>query len=311
MDILVFSLSCISPFFLYLTVGYLAKRLLHIRAESFLDLNKLAFYTLLSSNLFLNIYGKNVEGVNFGSTLFFAVLAVVAVLSVFWPMYRIRKIANTDRSVLIQGIMRTNFILFGIPLTERIIGHPTSGLAGILTAVIIPTFNVLAVFILTIYSDRQPGFRSVVRSLVSNPLLIAAFSAILLNVFHADIGSFAQDILKSLSSAAIPIALIALGGRFTFTKYGSSFLVIEFLFYRLILIPAVVTSVAIFLGFHGEELALILVLFASPPSVTSYTMAQQMGANEHLAAKILVYGTILSSISLFGFISVFKYLGYF
>ncbi|MDO4754461.1 MAG: AEC family transporter [Bacillota bacterium] len=300
------------PFFIYLSLGYASKAVLHIKEESFADLNKLAFYTMLSANLFLNIYDTQLSEIRFLPALEFCISAIIVIVTLFWTMYARRKLPPTDKSVLIQGIFRTNFILFGIPLTERILGHPSSGLAGILTAVIIPSFNILAVIVLAIYSGKKASVFDVLKNIAKNPLLIAAFVAIMLNTFQLKISDFSLQIIRALGSAAIPVALMALGGRFDFSKYeGGRKVLIEALIYRLILIPAVVSSVSVFFGFRGEALALILVLFASPTSVTSYTMAHQMGANEKLAAKLLVYGTTLSSVTLFVFISVYKMLGFF
>lgn len=308
MDILLFSLSCIMPFFIYLAIGYTSKILLKLRQESFSDINKLAFYTFLPVNLFLNIYGANFDGVEFAPTLMFSVLVLVITVTLFWLMYSRRNMPDTDKSVLIQSLFRTNFILFGIPLTERILGQQSTGLAGILTAIIIPAFNVLAVIVLTVYGkERSKSGRDIVREILTNPLIVAAVLGIAANGFGVRIDGFTMGILHTMAITAIPVALMALGGRFDFSKYeGGKARLAEALFYRLLLVPAIVTTIAAFMGFRGEPLALILVLFASPTSVTSYTMAQQMGANEKLAAKLLVYGTVLSSLSLFVFISAFK-----
>lgn len=311
-EILVFSLSCILPFFCYLSIGYASKRLLKIKPESFIDINKLAFYTLLPANLFMNIYGAELGGMDFAGALVFSVLGLVAAVVIFWTLYQVRDIHHTDRSVLIQAAFRTNFILFGIPLTGRILGHEPSGLAGLITAAVIPAFNVLAIIVLTVYSGEKMNIRKLFRDMAKNPLLEAVAAAVLLNAVGYRLHDMTLQVLKSLAAAAVPVALMALGGRFVFARdSGGIYYLVEAIFFRLILIPAVATGIAVFLGFRGEALALILVLFGSPTSVTSYTMAQQMGGNERLAAQLLVYGTLFSSLSLFVFISFYKAAGLF
>ena len=49
---------------------------------------------------------------------------------------------------MIQNSFRSNFILFGIPLTQNIMGSTVSGLAGLMTALVIPLFNILSVIVL-------------------------------------------------------------------------------------------------------------------------------------------------------------------
>lgn len=307
MDTFLFSISCIAPFFIYIAMGYGARKLLKISSDSFADVNKLSFYTFLAISLFLNIYTSDLAEIEFGPVLTLAVALVTFYIVVFWLYYGHRKISRDVKSVLIQGAFRTNFVLFGVPMTARIIGHPVSGLAGILTATIIPAFNVLAVLLLSIYSGKKPSVGSVLKGIVKNPLLIASFIAIVLNAVDYEMSDFSLKLLKSLGVAAIPVSLMALGGRFEFTSSGHTGLIVENLFFRLIVAPAIAVTIAISIGFRGEALALILVLFGSPVSVSSYTMAQQMGGNEDIASKLLVYGTCLSALSLFMFITLLKH----
>ncbi len=308
-EILLFSLSCVAPFFIYLLIGYSSKSLLHIKDESFIDINKLSFYVFLPATLFLNIYNAKLKEIDFGAPVIFSMSCVAVVVAILWFYYGNRKLPAKDKGVLIQAIFRTNFILFGIPMTELITGNPATGMAGVMTAVVIPSFNVLAVIVLAIYSNTKPSPLAVLKKMTKNPLILASFFGILTNLTGIHFGDFILYILKILATTAIPVSLIALGGRFDFTRYeGGKYVLAESIVLRLILIPAIVTGAAALLGFRGETLALILVLFATPPSTSSYTMAQQMGCNDRLAAKILVYGTTLSSITLFLFISVFKML---
>jgi len=86
------------------------------------------------------------------------------------------------------------------------------------------------------------------------------------------------------------MALFALGGRFIFrTERSTIRLLLEGLLVRLFVVPLIAIFVSVSFGIRGEALALLLVLFGGPVAVTSYTMAQQMGGNEQLAAQLLVY----------------------
>ncbi len=76
--------------------------------------------------------------------------------------------------MLIQGIFRSNFILFGLPVTIALCGEENSGVTSMVIAVIIPLFNILAVFALEYF--RGGRFRSgkALRGIVTNPLIIAS-----------------------------------------------------------------------------------------------------------------------------------------
>ena len=45
---------------------------------------------------------------------------------------------NSRRGVMLQGMFRSNFVLFGIPISTALFGDTAAGLASILIAVIIP-----------------------------------------------------------------------------------------------------------------------------------------------------------------------------
>jgi malate permease and related proteins len=64
------------------------------------------------------------------------------------------------------------------------------------------------------------------------------------------------------------------------------------------------------LGFRGEALLGLMVLFASPTAVSSYTMAQQMGADGKLAGQLVAFTTGVSLLTIFLFVFLFKQLGY-
>ena len=47
---------------------------------------------------------------------------------------------------------------------------------------------------------------------------------------------------------------------------------------------------------------ILLALFASPAAVSSFTMAEQMGGDGELAGQLMMFGTTLSVVTMFGFI---------
>ena len=80
---------------------------------------------------------------------------------------------------------------------------------------------------------------------------------------------------------------------------------------RLVIVPAVALSLAIYLGFRDIELVTLLAIFASPCAVASFAMAQQMGSDADLAGNCVVYTTGLSCFTIFCWVFVLKTLGLF
>ena len=76
-----------------------------------------------------------------------------------------------------------------------------------------------------------------------------------------------------------------------------------------LIIPVVMVGLAVLLGFHHEELGVMVILFGAPAAVSSYPMAEAMGGDGTLAASQLVLTTVFSMGTLFGLIYVGKLLG--
>ena len=62
---------------------------------------------------------------------------------------------------------------------------------------------------------------------------------------------------------------------------------------KLLAMPAIGYAIARAAGFGGELLVVALLFLASPCAVTSYVMADQMGADRELAAAAIALSTLL------------------
>jgi len=62
---------------------------------------------------------------------------------------------------------------------------------------------------------------------------------------------------------------------------------------RLVLIPLAFVAGAVLLGFRGQELCALMILFAAPVAVSSYPMAVAMGADGDFAAQMVAWTTVL------------------
>ncbi|MBR3933246.1 MAG: AEC family transporter [Clostridia bacterium] len=115
--------------------------------------------------------------------------------------------------------------------------------------------------------------------------------------------------VKDVSSVATPLAIIVLGAEFEYSTVKESVkeLIIT-VSTRLVFVPLIMLSAAVLLGFSGEALACILITFGAPIAVSSFSMVQQMGGDEHLAAHVVIMSSAFCLITLFGWIYVLSYL---
>lgn len=307
MEQLSLAITVVFPLFFMMALGYYLK-VIGLFHEVFLNqLNNLCFKIFLPVVLFCNIYNSDF------STLFDVKLILFSVGSVtvsfLLLLFLIPKIEKEDnnRGVMIQGIFRSNFILFGIPVASSLHGIENTGVCSILIAFVVPFYNLFAIVALSMYSSEKKDISTVWKSILKNPLIIASCLGILFSGLGIVIPPLLMSSISSVGSIATPLSLIALGGGFAFGDLGKypKKLCIS-LFGKLFAMPAVFLALAVALGYRNIELTAILAMFASPTAVSSYTMAQSMKVNDVLAGQIVVFGSLCSVVSICFWITLLK-----
>lgn len=308
MNNLYLAVSVVFPLFCMMALGYFLKAI-GIFNDLFLkQLNGLCFRVFLPLVLFINIYQSDFFELFSARLILFAVILVV--VSFILLMIIIPKIEpeNNNRGVMIQGIFRSNYILFGVPIAQTLYGNEHTGTTAILIAFIIPLFNLLSVVALSIYSKQKQSRKQVLAEVIHNPLIIGSVVAFFFVLTGIRLPILIEHTIADISKVATPLALIVLGGSFQFKSIGAykKQLSISVLG-KLILLPGIFIPIAILFGFRKIELAALMAIFASPTAVSTFTMAQNAKANYKLSGQIVVLDSMLSVVSIFLWIVVLKY----
>lgn len=308
MNNLYLAVSVVFPLFCMMALGYFLKAI-GIFNDLFLkQLNGLCFRVFLPLVLFINIYQSDFFELFSAKLILFAVILVV--VSFILLMIIIPKIEpeNNNRGVMIQGIFRSNYILFGVPIAQTLYGNEHTGTTAILIAFIIPLFNLLSVVALSIYSKQKQSRKQVLAEVIHNPLIIGSVVAFFFVLTGIRLPILIEHTIADISKVATPLALIVLGGSFQLKSIGAykKQLSISVLG-KLILLPGIFIPIAILFGFRKIELAALMAIFASPTAVSTFTMAQNAKANYKLSGQIVVLDSMLSVVSIFLWIVVLKY----
>ena len=312
MESLFIALDTVLPLFLMMAVGYVT-RLTHLLNEgSARQVNKVIFKIFLPLLVFINIYDSDIVGSFRGNLIIFAAAGVLVEFLISLILVLLTEQENTRRGVMLQGMFRSNFVLYGIPLSTVLFGSQAAGIASLLIAVIIPMFNVLAVLALEMFNGQRPNLWRVLIGILTNPLILASAAGILCNYFQLALPKAIYSTASSLAGIATPLAFVVLGASLNFGETGRCArpLVLT-LAVKLLLYPAAALGTAILMGFQGAELAVLLALFGSPVAVSSFTMAQQMGGDDQLAGQLVVFSSVLSIGTMYLFIWGLKYFAFF
>ena len=112
--------NAVAPFLILLGIGFAAIRL-KMAERPFMDrLNALNYRLFFPFLMFNNVYGAKPEDMPSEKLILTGVISVI--LLVIFLMVIVPKIVkeNPRRGVIIQGIFRSNFIIYGIPLTTYV-----------------------------------------------------------------------------------------------------------------------------------------------------------------------------------------------
>ncbi|MDR1129413.1 MAG: AEC family transporter [Prevotellaceae bacterium] len=318
MDDFLFSLNVVLPLFLLIAIGYAIKQIRFVSEDFLLEANKFVFKFPLPLMLFQNIRSTFDDSlvVIFNTKLilsaFIGIVIVIAVLAVIVPLFGKRR-ATTGS--LIQGIYRSNFIIYGLPLATSMYGDSAIIPVSMLLGMVIPVYNIMAVVILTVFSetksDKSIPFSLIVKNIFKNPLILACIAGFLAGKLDIRFPVFIDKPVDEISKIATPLALLVMGGLFKFKGLMDNFLMVFIAsISKLLVIPLFAMIAFVCLGFRGLELATLLCLFATPTAVASYIMAENMGCDGEVSANIVVMSTALSAITIFMFIFVLKSMEY-
>ena len=336
MDTLLFALNAILPIILLIFLGYLLKQKKFLDEDWFKKGNKLIFRVCLPCMLFVNVYSiESFTDINW-SVVVYSEIAIFAAFFIGLIMVKMTVPDNKQKGVILQCVFRSNFAIIGLPLAESLGGAEGKGIAAVLSAFSIPTFNILAVLALTMFLDGEDGHKAnlkdVLIKIAKNPLIIGVVCGLIVLGIRSFIpvnaggslvfslsGSlkFLYDAVNNLSRISSPLALVILGGLFDFAAVkGMLKEIIIGTAARVAVVPLVVIGLAVILSrytglisFDATVYPALIALFGSPVAVSSAIMAQEMDNDGVLAGQLVVWTSIASIFTTFLAVFILRSMG--
>lgn len=316
MDSFIFAVNAVAPIIIMVAIGYILKKIGVMNVEFAKTINKLVFHLFLPAMLFLNVYKiDGIANIEF-APIIYSVSALFIIFIVSIPIVISLSKKSEQRGVLLQATFRSNYALVGIPLAQSLFGDAGLAVSALVSVAVIPFINMLAVVSLSIFrhGERRPSVKSILLGVVKNPLIQSVFLGIFVLCMRFlfvkwGLGFRLSDIkplysvLGYLSNLATPLALMMLGVQFEFSAVTALKREITFgVIVRTLIVPVVCIGCAyLFLRdiFNGAHFAVFVAIFATPVSVSSVPMTQEMGGDAILAGQLVVWTTIVSALSVF------------
>lgn len=293
----------------YLLVNYtsLADRKLTKQA------NAIVFKIFLPCMLFYNVYQSDI-GAEIHSRIKLCIWAAGGLLILFVLLCLIvPKVVKQEnqQGVVIQGIFRSNYVIFGVAVVQNMYGVKSTTTAAILSAILVPMYNFLAVVALSIFGEkRETDWKKIILDIVKNPLIISSVLGIIFSLLGIRLPTAVDTTVQDLAKLSTPIAFMILGGDLDFSKVKGNLKVASaVLTIKLVILPLIMIQMIVMMGYRDADLLSGLLAYQTPVAVSSYIMAQQAGADGQLAGQLVVFSSVLSIFTLFVTILILRTIG--
>ena len=308
---LLISIRCVTPIIIGLFVGILVRKTGVLSDESLKQTNKLVFSFLLPQYLFYITYTADFVTA-FSPRLVIFYLVIVSVY--FWgSLFVLHKRAYSNREIgtMSQNAYRSNLNIIALPLSEALLGPSGLAMMAIVSAFVTPVYNVYAVTTLEMHRDGgKVHVGKILLGVIKNPLVIGTLLGFLFHFAKVPLPAVVLSTVTSMGKAGTTLALILLGASFRFSSLVSDRKrIIGGNLFRLVAAPLVAFLLALAVGLHGNELALLVLAAGSPLATTVFTMCQVYDSDADLAAELIVTSSTLCCFTLFVWIFLMKQMG--
>lgn len=313
MENFIFSVNVTIPIFLVILLGYILRRFEFLTEEFVRVANKYVFVIALPVMLFLDIASSDVREKMELKFFLFCVLVTIAMFLLVWLFAALVLKDKSMVGAFAQAGARGSAAVLGVAFVQNICGE--MGMAPLMIVSAVPFFNILSVIILVFNADggdeRDYGrIKNSCINIAKNPIIIGILLGLLVSLLGTDLPVIASRALGYISQTATPIALLAIGAGFD-TKQALTRLkpALGAAFIKLVGLPLLFLPIAYKLGFAPSEMVAILIMLASPTTVSCYVMAKNMKNDAVLTSNVIVLTTLISSVTLTAWIYILKSLG--
>ena len=303
MNSMTLALSVVFPLIVYMAVGMLIRRLGILTQPHFKAINSMVFRIFIPLTLFFNVYCADLRESIQGEIFGYVLVGVLITFAVCWVVVGRTVKDGADAASMIQGLYRSNFVLYGTYVASAMCGTSGIALVSAMAAMVVPMFNMLAVILFELKRGGSVSPAEILLNICKNPLVDAGVLGCVFQLLHIPIPDLLMQPLMTLGDLATPLALVTLGGLLSFDslrRHKTYLLAVNA--GRLIVIPLVWLGLGVLLGMRGDFLVALLAIYASPTAVASAPMAQEMGGNGTLAGEIVATTTTCSIVTIFLFV---------
>ncbi len=294
--------NVVFPVFALILIGYVCGRTGKLGKSASIELNRFVVWLALPAQLFNFASSSSWQTLwqpGFIAAFFLSCLAVfILVLVVSWV--RNRDLAAASFSGLSASYSNTGYM--GIPLCVLALGQDGLAPAIISTFIVFVMFALATVLIeIGILSHKKSHeiFWSVIKSLCTNPLLIAPVAGLLWSSTELVLFDPLAQVIAFLGAAATPCALVSIGLFLLQKERSAPQQAWGISFAKLIVQPLIAWLIAgPILDLSELWVSAVVILAALPTGTGPFMLAQYYQADGKIISRVVLLTTIGSLLTL-------------
>lgn len=322
MDSFIYSLNATVPIFLVMIVGWIIKRL-GVIDDHFVNVaNKYVFRVALPVLVFKDLAAADFKSQFDVKFVLYCMIVTTIMFSVIWILTEIFMKDDTEKGAFVQASFRSSAAILGMAFIQNM--YQSTGMAPLMIVAAVPLFNIFSVIVLTFKAhpechgkavsdsvDKKENIKKACVNIATNPIIIGILLGLVSSLIGINYPPIISKTVMNIAQTATPVALICIGAGFEGRKAVKKVKpTVIATFIKLALLAAIFLPVAVRMGFRNQELMAILIMLASPSTVTCYVMAKGMDNDDVLSSSIVVLTTLLSSITLTAWIFILRNFGF-
>lgn len=301
-----------APIFIIIAAGFLIRKIKLINEDGVTLLNRLAYNIGLPALFLLNITEYSLSEI-FNANIIKVIYSTYGIhfLILLLLGFSVKRSSKTKGAFFVSSF-RVNMAFVGLPIIWAAFGKLALAKASLVIAFLVPVNIISSIIIFRIYNrgEEKTDYKRLIRSIITDPIIIATVLGIILSYFEVGLPGFIHSSLDIISGMAVAIALLSIGASFRFDHLKNDLSLVSYIsFNKLILMPVTVFLIATYIfKVDTFDRDVIVILFATPLAVAAYIMAKELRSNYSLVASALIFTTIISALTISGWLLVLRYL---
>lgn len=294
--------NVVLPVFMLILIGYLCGLTGKLGASASVELNRFVVWLALPAQLF-NFAANSGWQTLWQPQFILAFLAsclLVFLLVLSISLYRVRDIARASFNGLSASYSNTGYM--GIPLCALALGQDGLAPAIISTFIVFVMFALATILIevgILSHKKSHEVVLSVLRSLGTNPLLIAPVAGLLWSTGQLQMYEPLSQVIAFLAAAATPCALVSIGLFLTQKSVANSSQAWGISFAKLVLQPAIAWCIAsLILDLPILWVNALVILSALPTGTGPFMLSQFYRTDGSLISRVVFITTTGSLLTL-------------